>query len=193
MRTRLNPPDVRIIHAIPFGKGCFRLIAGTDSGNIIVRQPTIPMLYSLISSILSRRVSVVFSFSTNAQMGRVDARRVVASVHNDHACWDRANVKLIRVTMSANRFFSRHQKNAISVSVARSAPFPATAYFFKTIFKYISRADLRVFMQSIGLTNTHITSPAQFPSNGFFCSALDAFKLGFGFIAHRNPPVAISL
>lgn len=193
MRTRLNPPNVRIVHAIPFGKGGFRLIAGTDSGNVNVGKPAVPMIQPVIVPSLFSRIGVIFGLGANAQMGRVDARRVVAGMHDDHAFWDRANVKFIRVPMSANRFFSRHKQNSVSVSIAVALPFPAAFSFLKTILKHISRAKNRVFMQSVIFGNTRVTTAAQFSAYRFSGPTLNANNLGFGFVSHRLPPVTCSL
>ncbi len=193
MRICLNPPDMRIVHAIPFGESRFRLIAGSDCGNVIVRKSAVPMIKPVIVSPLFCRISIVLGFGSDLQMSGVDARRVIASVHDDHTLWNWPNVKLIRIPMSASWLFSRHQKNAISVFVSRSLPRPTASCFFKAAFKHILRAKQRILMQSRRFSSAAVTTAAQFTRDRFTGPTLNARELGFGLISHRLPPVACSL
>ena len=193
MRACLDPPNMRIVHAIPFGKGFTRLIAGADCGNIIVGQPAVPMAQAIVMPSFFSRISVVFGFGANPQMSRVNARWVVTGMHNDFVTRNWPNVKLIRIPMSANRLFSRHQKNAVTVSVMRSVPFPATFCFLKTAFKHVLRAKHRILMQSCKFFSAVVTTAAQFTGYRFTGPTLNARKLGFGLISHRSPPVICSL
>ena len=76
---------MRIVHAVPFGEDFARLIAGADGGNVSVGQSKVPMLRPSVSAVLLRRISVIFGFSTNPQMSRINAWRVIAVVE-DTSC-----------------------------------------------------------------------------------------------------------
>lgn len=193
MLTRLYTPDMRIIHAVPFGEGFARLIAGTDCGNISVRQSAVPMVKSVIVPSLTRRIRVVLGLGANSQMSRVNTWGVIANVHNDFALRNRPNVKLIRISMSANRLFAGKKKNSVPILVAVSHPLPASIALFKTIFKNILRLYRRIIIQAIRGSSAGVTSTAQFSCNCFFVPTLNAKNLGFGLICHRAPPVAHSI
>lgn len=184
---------MRIVHAVTLGEDFARLVAGADRSNVSVGQSAVPMVQPVIVPSLSRRIRIVLGLGADAKVGGVDARRVVASVHNNFAVGDWPNVKFIRVAMCANRLFAGKKKDAVPAVVKRALPFPATIAFFKTLFKNIVGGKQRVFMQAVRSSSAVITSAAQFAANGFFGPTLNARKLGFGFVGHKNPPMTRSL
>jgi hypothetical protein len=193
MLTRLYTPDMRIVHAVPFGEDFARLIAGADGGNVSVRQPAVPMVKPVVVPSLTRRIRVVLGLGADAKVGGIDARRVVANVHDDLVIGDWPNVKLIRVPMGANGLFAGKKKDAVTAMVVRSFPFPTAVAFLKALLKNIVRGKQRVFMQAVRSSSAVITSATQLATNGFFGPTLNAGKLGFGFVGHKNPPMTRSL
>lgn len=176
---------MRIIHAVPFGEDFARLIAGANGGNVSVGQSKVPMFRPSVSSVLLRRISVIFGFSTNPQMSRINAWGVIANVHNYFISGNRPNVKLIRVPMGANRFFAGKKKDAVAILVARSLPFPTTVAFLKALLKNIVRGKQRVFVQLISGFGSRVTPPAQFSANSFFGSTLNTRKRDTRLVSHN--------
>lgn len=184
---------MRIVHAVPFGEDFARLIAGADGGNVSVGQSAVPMVKPVVMPPLTRRVCVVLGLRADAKVGGVNARRVVANVHDDLVIGNRPNVKLIRVPMGANGLFAGKKKDAVTAMVVRSFPFPTVVAFLKTLLKNIVRGKQRVLMQTVRGSSAVITSATQLATNGFFGPTLNAGKLGFGFVGHKNPPMTRSL
>lgn len=184
---------MRIVHAVTLGEDFSRLIAGADRSNVSVRQSAVPMVQPVIVPSLSRRIRIVLGLGADAKVGGVDARRVVANVHNNFAVGDWPNVKFIRVAMCANRLFAGKKKDAVTGLISVSFPFPTAISFFKTIFKNVLRLYQRILVQTIRGSSAGVTSAAQFSCNRFFGPTLNAVKLGSGLISHRSPPVAHSI
>lgn len=184
---------MRIVHAVPLSEDFSRLIADANVGNVSVGQSAVPMVKPVVVPSLTRRIRVVLGFGADTKVGGVDARRVVANVHNNFVIGDWPNVKLIRVPMGANGLFAGKKKDAVTVMVVRSFPFPAAVTFFKALFKNIVRRKQRVFMQTVRGSSAVIASATQLAANSFFGPTLNARKLGFGFVGHKNPPMTRSL
>jgi hypothetical protein len=180
---------MRVINAVSLCEDGFGFVTGADRGNINVRKPPVPMFQTAIGSIFPRSICIVFGFSANAKVRGVDARRVVASVHNHFIIGDRPNIKLIRVPMSANRLFAGKKKNAVTVTVTGAFPFPTTVSFVKAALKYIVRAKQRVLAKAIGFTRLVVATATQFPRYGFFVSTLNARKLDRRLVSHKLPPM----
>jgi hypothetical protein len=193
MLTRLYTPDMRIVHAVPLGEDFARLVAGTDCGNVSVGKSAVPMVKSVVVPSFTRRIRIVFGFGANAKVGGVNARRVVANVHDDFVIGNRPDVKLIRVPMGANGFFTGKKKDAVTTMVVRSFPFPTAVAFLKALFKNIVRGKQWVLMQTVRSSSAVIAPTTQLAANSFFGPTLNAGKLGFGFVGHKNPPMTCSL
>lgn len=166
-----NLGNMRLRHAVHTGQDAIALRACANSVNGSIGKPAVPVVKPIVMPALFSSVRVVFGMSAKAQMRRIDARRVVAFVHDDHALRDGANVKLIRVPMRAHGFFAWHQKNAVAEMIARASPFPAAIAFLKTLLKHIRWANNGKLLQSALLTQSAIASAAQFSPNNFFVAA----------------------
>lgn len=71
----------------------------------------------------SCRVAHVVALSTEKQMGRIHARRVVAVVEDRLAGWDRADVVLVGPAMDVDQSSVRHESSvAILINEARPEP-----------------------------------------------------------------------
>lgn len=176
---------MRIVHAIPFGKDFARLIAGADGGNVSVGQPAVPMVKTFIGSVFPCRIRIVFGFGADAKMGGIDARRVVANVHDDLVIRDWPNVKLVRVSMSANGLFAGKKKDTVTAMIMRSFPFPAAVSLLKALLKNIVRGKQRVLMQAVCSSGAVVALAAQFAPHGFFGFTKNAIKRGFGLVSHN--------
>lgn len=176
---------MRIVHAVPFGKDFARLIAGADGGNVSVGQPAVPMVKTFIGSVFPCRICIVFGFGADAKVGRIDARRVVANVHDDLVIGNWPDIKLIRVSMGANGLFAGKKKDAVTAMVMRSLPFPTTVAFLKALFKNIVGRKQWVLMQAVRGSSAVVTLAAQFAPHGFFGFTKNAIKRGFGLVSHN--------
>lgn len=190
MRSCFDTPDMRVSYAIPFGEGFSRFITSADSSNISVGKACVPMVKPIVVPSLFSRVSIVFGFGSNLQMSRVDTRRVVASVHDDHTFRYRPNMVFIRVPMSAYRLFTGKQKYAVSVPIAVTFPFPTTVCFFKSVFKHIRRAKQCIIVKTVGFALSVVASSAQLSRNGFRVFTLNATESNSGLVSHVTPPVS---
>jgi hypothetical protein len=188
MLPRFNTPNVRVINAVSLCEDGFGFVAGADRGNVSVREPSVPMFQTAIGSIFLCGIRIVFGLGANTKMGRVDARRVVANVHNHFIIGDRPNVELVRIPMSANRFFAGKKKDAVTVTVTGAFPFPTPIGLVKTALKYIVRAKQRVLAKTISFTRLVVAAATQFPRYGFFVSTLNARKLDCRLVSHKLPP-----
>lgn len=180
---------MRVINAVSLCEDGFGFVAGADRGNVSVGEPPVPMGKTVVMPSLSSRVGIVFGFGANAEMGGVDARRVVASVHDHFIIGDRPNVELVRIPMSANRFFAGKEKDAVTVAVTVAFPFPTAIGLVKTAFKYIVRAKQRVLAKAVGFTRRHVALAAKFSPNNFRVSTFHATQCGIGSVSHRSPPM----
>jgi len=180
---------MRVINAVSLCENGFRFVVGADRSNVRVRKPSVPMVKAVVVPSLSSRVGVVFGFGSNAEMGGIDARRVVANVHNHFIIGDRPNVELVRIPMSANRFFAGKKKDAVTVTVAVPFPFPTTVSFVKAALKHIVWAKHRVLAKAIGFTRRHVALAAKFSPNNFRVPTFHATQNGIGSVSHRSPPM----
>lgn len=180
---------MRVMNPVSLCEDGFRLVTSADRGNVSVRKPTVPMLQAAVGSIFPRSIRVVFGLGANAKVRGVDARRIVASVHNHFIIGNQPNVKLIRIPMSANRLFPGKQKDAVPVLVARTFPFPAAACFVKTAFKNIIWAKNRIFRKAVSGSCSRVAASAQLSRYSFFVSTLNARKLDRRPVSHKLPPM----
>jgi len=180
---------MRVMNSVSLCENGFRLVTSADRGNVSVRKPTVPMLQTVIVSSFFRGVGIVFGFGANAKVRGVDARRVVASVHNHFIIGNQPNVKLIRIPMSANRLFPGKQKDAVPVLVARTFPFPTAVCFVKTAFKNIIRAKNRIFRKAVSGSCSRVAASAQLSRYHFWGITFHATELNGGLVSHLIPPV----
>ena len=188
MPTCFDIPNMRVMNPVSFCEDGFRLVAGADRGNVSIGKSSVPMCKAVVMPSFSRRIGVVFGFSADAKMGRIDTRRVIANVHNHFIIGDRPNVELVRIPMSANRFFAGKKEDAVAIAVTGTLPFPAAVGLVKAALKYIVRAKRRVFVKAVGFACRHVALAAKFPRYGFFVSTLYARKLGRRLVSHKLPP-----
>ena len=180
---------MRVVNPVSLCENGFRLVAGANCSNVSVGQSPIPMIKAVVVSPLFRRIGVVFGFGSDAKMRGIDARRVIAGMHDHHVGGDFSNIKLIGIPMSANGLFAGHQKDAVSVLVASAFPFPAAIRFFKTVFKNVSRAKDWVISKLVSRSHADIALAAQFTSNSFRVITFNAVELSANLVSHVTPPV----
>lgn len=163
-----NPADVGLMNSV---FSCyFRLFSlVTPNGfNLFVRQPSVPMVKSIVMPALNTCVFVIVCLCSKLEMIWINARRVVALVHNDHSFWNRAIDKLKHVAMRSYGFFSGKQENSVSVSVFCPRPLPTTGFkFFVFIMENIIRPNYRKLMQSFSIPHAVVMVAAKFSSYCF--------------------------
>lgn len=184
MMPTANLRDMRLRYPVHTGQNAIALSAVADSVNSGISEPAVPMVKPVVMSTLFRSVGVVFGMRSNAQMCGVNARRVVAGVHDDLALWDGANKILVRVAVCAYRFFAREQKNPVTVMITRRSPYPTIVVFLKSLFKHIVWANDGKIIQPALLSQSAIASAAQFSRNRFFVTTNNTRKRNVSFISH---------
>lgn len=184
MMPTTNLGDMRLRYPVHTGQNAIALGAGADSVNSGISEPAVPMVKPVVMPTLFRSVGVVFGFGSNAQVRRVDARRVVAGVHDDLALCNRANKVFIRIPVSAYRLFAWKKKNAVSTMVFSSSPQPTTVSFFKSLFKNVCWFEKFKTMQTALSSESAIASAAQFSRNRFFVTTNNTRKRDVSFISH---------
>ena len=163
--------------------------ASADFSNISVRQAPIPVIGSVVMPSLLCRIGVVLRSSANSQMSGVNARRVITSVHDDLIIRDRPDVKLVRVTMSANRLFARQQKDPVSILITVAFPFPATIAFIKARLKNIMRAKQCVVAKASLVSRFCVALAAQLSAHNLKISAFNATESIARLVCHWTPPL----
>lgn len=162
-------------------------IARANIGNIGICQSAIPMTKTVIMAALYGGVSVIFCLCSYAQMCRVNARRIVANVHNYFSKrYFFPGKKFIRISVRSYLSFTRQQKNTISVSVFCSSPKPTSGCFFYSGFKNIGWAKLGKLMQRSVLVRSLVTRPAKFSPYGRGSITNNANNCSFRLISHFN-------
>lgn len=155
-----------------------RIRAFSDLLDLCIRKSAVPMIRSIMMATFTACVGVIFSFCSYLQMLWINAWRIVASVHDDFAFRNRPFEKLVRVAMRPYWTLSRHQNNAIAISVFCPRPEPASIGFLNSIQKNILRAKNWIFLKIARIPFFGVTRSAQFAGNG---SAAPAFYAGNGF------------
>lgn len=186
MSAFLNTADVRLGDAIAFSQNGLLFAASPDSGNLPVRQFTIPMIGPVAMTALNACIGVVFGLRANAKMRWIDTRGIVASVHDNHAGRNGANEILVRVPMGANRNLPWQQENAVSVPIAGSLPKPALGGLFDAVFKYVLRPKYGVILKLSVRAGAVIAKTAKLAAYGVRCTANHAIQFSSNLVCHRG-------
>ena len=176
MLAGFNSRNMRLTNAKFLCQNNLRLVAVENVLNVGSRQASVPVIRSIVMAVPFRCISIVFSLSSYLKMGWVYTRRIIARMAYNHSIRDWSHKKLVSIAMGANSFLSRHQKNAVSVTVLGSRPNPAIFGFVDTAFKYIFRLKHSVFAQQSVFSDRLITRAAKFPCYGFFFVAPNTSK-----------------
>lgn len=185
--TNLSSADsanMRLRNAVFCGEPTLAVIAGENFGNLLVGKASVPMIKAVIVATLYCCISIVLRMRASAQMIRVNAWRIVASVQNDFTRRYWAFEKLICITMCADRHFAGHQKNTVSVAVLRAGPKPAGLHFFNAIEKNILRSEYGIFCKVAETLFSRITRAAQFAPDSLRAAAPDAKQFTPNLVCH---------
>ena len=156
---------MRLIYAIFSGKRglCFR--AGTNHGNIVIGQSSIPMIQSIIMAAFHCSIGIVFSLCAQLKMIRIYTWRVVAFVHDDLVIRYFFNIKYVSVTMRSNGFTSGNHKNAIPISIFSSFPSPTLVGFLDFCFKGLLFRNAQMLIQGLKIPSLFVMFFAQLTSH----------------------------
>jgi hypothetical protein len=184
MMPAANFGDMRLRYAVHTSQYAIAFIAGANSVNSGIVKPAVPMVKTVVVPALFRSVGIVLGFSSNAQMSRIDTRRVVANVHDDFSFRDWAYKVFIRIPMGAYWLFARKKEDPVSTMVFGPSPQPTVVAFFKSLLKNVCWFEQFKIMQTAVLSQSAIASAAQFSSNRFFVTTNNTRKRNFSFISH---------
>lgn len=186
-KSSLNPTDVRPINPISVGKVALTESRRNNGRNVGVRKAAVPMALSALCAALGGCIPTVVGLRSERKVSRVDARRVVAGVHNNEAVCDRAIYPLPSISMRPHRALSWHEKNSVSVSVLGSSPEPAASALVDPGLKHIFRAENRKGVKFSPVVGRVVTTTAELPS---YCGTLptrDTWDDFSHLVAHRRP------
>lgn len=124
--------------------------------NVAVRMAAFPLL-----------VLVVVIARAQAQVRRIYARWIVATVHDDHPFRDRSVDALVGVSMRADGNLSGEQENSISVSVFPAAPNPTPVRLFIATLEYVFGTEDREVGKTFSLRHLIVVPPAKLPADGW--------------------------
>lgn len=158
--------------------------AGPDFNDLFRGKFAIPMIKPVMVASFGSGICVVLSFGAYSKVSRIDARRVIANVHDNFAFRNRGDKVFVRIPMSANRLFAGKQKDSITNLVFGSFPFPAAITFIKALFKNIFIGKDCVICNSFASVKSGVTSATKFASDSFCMSTNSARKRNFGLVCH---------
>lgn len=182
--SALHFGNVRLMDAVLLRQFMLRSRAAAYVVNVAVRQFSIPVVKPVVMAALNRCVFVVVILRSYAQVVRIHARRIVASVHHDHTVRNLANKEFIGVAVSAYRNFTGHQKDAVPVLIRGAIPQPATRSFLDAIFKRILWPKDFVFRKASAIALPVVTGAAEFASDGVFVAADGTVDFSSNLIGH---------
>lgn len=162
-------PDMRNMglgYSVSLCKHGLRFIACSDSRNIAVRNLAVPMVKPVMVPSLFTSVGVIFSNSPYAKMLRIDARRIIASVHQYFPFRNWPNKLLINPTVGTNAnpvFASTNGNYSIAPSTRNfiSSPKPASTRFFDSRFQGNWSDNTRIFIKFPMLVGFHVAKFAK--------------------------------
>jgi hypothetical protein len=183
--TGLNAAYVAWSDGIVFRNIGLSADIAADCGDLYGCQPAAPIALAKGVPPLCGGVSVVVTSTTQGKMGRVDATRVIASVHDDKPRRDCAFSQFVGVAMGSNRPLARQEKDAVPVLVSRPGPFPTCLGLLDAGPKHIVWAEDRVSGEATLGPQLVITRFAQPPRNGTR-AAYGTGNYIFGPVCHSN-------
>lgn len=184
--SRLDPADVGGVNSVFFGDVNLPSRVGLDCGNLLIRQLASPVGKSIIVPAFFCSIFVVVIFCSKLKMVWINARRVVALVHNDHSFWNRAIDKFKHVTMCSYWFFAGKKENSVPVSVLCSRPLPTSRVkFFVLIMENIIRPNYRKLMQSFSIPHAVVMVAAKLSSYCFGITK-NALDKTLGLVSHNR-------
>lgn len=165
--TALSRPDsgnVRRATSVSTGERFLRLSAFSYFAYLRVRQSAIPMVKAVVMAALYTCVCIVCGNRSYPQMGRPNARRIVALVHQYLPLRDFADKFLVHKAMGANPYFARSACNrnyAVSKTVSVASPEPACRGFLDSRFERNRSHDKFVFVDGTQAMLLRITQFAK--------------------------------
>ena len=160
--TALSAFDARNMRWIDFvssRKRGLRQSASAYLGNLFVRKPAVPMIKAARIALLRNHVALIIRYRSNTEVRRVDARRVVANVHEYFAFRNWPNEKSVNVAMrlrSLSALTSSTRDNPITVHGVIASPKPASSCFLDAGFNRHPRNHWLVFGERSKAAFLHI-------------------------------------
>ena len=184
--------DVGLINLISLGKYRLRLFAFSNSENLRHGKSAVPMIKSVVMPVLYSCISIVFSNRSKAKMLRIDARRVIAGVHNNHPFGNFADKQSVDVSMSLRSFpvsASSGSDNSISVCGVVASPEPAGRSFAHPILYGNWSKDSFVSCKPSCAAFRHIAQLAQIAAECWLLAKHAFLLMLFHGCARGNGPV----
>jgi len=169
-----------------------RFLAGAYFFNRRITQATVPVVKSVMMTALNCGVGIVFCNSSETQVRRIYARRIIAGVHHNLAVRNFTYDHPINIAMClgspASLSFAGCD-DAIPECGAIPGPKPASGSFLDPRFDRNRRKDQSIFVQIAKSAFSHVTQFAQVAAKGlrfakqtFFITLFHGRPLGNGLI-----------
>ena len=183
--------NVRLVNSVSSRKYGLRFLAVAYFLHLFWRKTAIPMIEAALRAPLSLHVLYVFCMRSYFEMRRVNARRIVAGVHDYFAARYCAHKEAIHIPMGVSAMsptvFSGSD-NSVSESRFISSPEPASRRFLYPGFYGHRSNNPLVFCKVTASELRHIASPTETTAgSSFFANLALHFTLFHG-CARRNGP-----
>lgn len=181
-----NTVDVRVVDSVFRGQFLGRLFASPYRCNMRIGKPSVPMIQSVVMTVLIASVFIVFVLRAYAQMLWINARWIIASVHDYLAIRNFIPCeKRICVSVRSDANLTWQQEYSIPVGIALTLPKPTFRCFLYSALKYVIRPQDRVVAQLTRGLYYRIARSAKFPSYRQSITAENALDRSSGLVCHR--------
>lgn len=184
-----NTRNMRLSYIVEQSQLCLRKNALANFIHLRVCQFSVVVAQSVfVASMFFRRVSIIVSDSSYAQMLWIYTRRIIASVHNNLTCRNFANEELVGISVCTNSSFAWHKKNAIAIMIFASLPNPASIGFQDFPLKNVPWTQKWKIIEISFFLFSFVARSAQLSSYGFLIAAQNTFEMAFRLIRHFVSP-----
>lgn len=173
--------DGSFVHSIHSGKLSNARAFRAQSANFFYLcfckfcHPIFSALHKAIT-VSFNRIACIFFLSSEVQMFRINAWRIIACMKHAHAFWNYAICQLPRKSMSQNSLHSSWIKSSITISfVAFSCPIPTSSSYGKFMNKFPKSLFIIPVLFQSPTSQSSKSSLLMRSCFGFTCSCLSTF------------------
>lgn len=188
----LDSADMGLADLVSSRQNCMWFFARPDRSNLLVGKPTVPVLQSEVVPVLDGCVGVVVSDSAESQMFRINARRIVAFVHHDHAARYWSDHPFIDIAMRLRALaclISSAGNYSIAPSAFISSPHPARRRFLYASLNRNASLDMFKAVKRSFPAFAHVAQLAKVPAERFALAKKTLFFMLFHDFSRCNGEV----
>lgn len=177
-------------NAVSFGENRLRFFAVSYGSDLRVRQLGSEMVKPVVMTTLLSCIFVVVVLGSYAKMLWVNARRVVASVHNYLPFRNLLTSKVfIRKSVRSDGDFAGKKNDPVPVVILSSRPQPAGSGFLDSSLKYVAWPWNWELFNSAFISLLVVTRSAKFAGGYVFATANNAVYKPSTLIGHGALPM----